>query len=176
MLQQSLSTISGVLGFAERLELPSKSTTTNGPILSSLPEASWRSNELFMTGNDVFELGYDQQQTAFPTAGIDRISSPEMGVMNLVQNKSGPMSPQMFRFQENDSESRGGSCSLLMRKIDVDAFLPDESTQDSIVIRWSSVLLVLVLILGDAKSHIQVLYVVFKFRQFSASFVVIAED
>ncbi|XP_024380359.1 uncharacterized protein [Physcomitrium patens] len=135
MLQQSLSTISGVLGFAERLELPSKSTTTNGPILSSLPEASWRSNELFMTGNDVFELGYDQQQTAFPTAGIDRISSPEMGVMNLVQNKSGPMSPQMFRFQENDSESRGGSCSLLMRKIDVDAFLPDESTQDSIVIR-----------------------------------------
>lgn len=130
-LQQSLSTISGVLGFAEHSEGPVNPTTTNGLSTSpKLPETNWRSNGLFMMEDEAPESDAVQQQTVTPATGDDKLSSPGMGATKPFQNYSGPMSPWMLRVHENDHENINGSRSLLKMKSDAEAFLPKEPTQD----------------------------------------------
>ncbi|KAG0560825.1 hypothetical protein KC19_9G016700 [Ceratodon purpureus] len=121
-LQQSLSTISGVLGFAEHTEVPPKPLANGSPALPRLPETNWRSNGLFMTESEAFDSDAGQQPNITTATGDDKISSPEMGVPNNFHNHSGPTSPRMSQLQENDPNSRSGSRSLFKWKSDSDAF------------------------------------------------------
>lgn len=109
-LQQSLSTISGVLGFSDHPEVPAEFTTTSGlPTMPCLPETNWRSNELFMAEHEASESDGMQLQSVTPVQGHDKISSPEMVVASPYRSLSRPISPQMLRFQESDHHRMNGS-------------------------------------------------------------------
>lgn len=137
-MQQSLSTISGVLGFAEHSEVPLKPTTTSGlPTMPSLPETNWRSNGLFMTENEAIDADV-QQQNVTPAVGDDKISSPEMGAASPYRSLSRPMSPRTFRLPESDFQSINGSRSLIKWKSDSEPLPSNELTTDLNVIRWLS--------------------------------------
>lgn len=133
-LQQSLSTISGVLGFADHAEMHPKPMANGSPALPRLPETNWRSNGLFMTENEAFDSDAGQQPNIITATADGKISSPEMGVPNNFHNHSGPTSPRMSLLQENDPHSRSGSRSLFKWKSDSEAF-PKESPKDLTSIR-----------------------------------------
>lgn len=137
-LQQSLSSISGVLGFADHSEVPPKATTNGTPALPSLPEDNWRSNGLFMTENETVDLDVSHQGNVTPAAGDDRISSPEVSASNASQNHSRPTSPRMLHFQEIEY-NKSGSRSLFKWKSDSEALMPKEFAKDVTTIRWVSV-------------------------------------
>ena len=137
-LQQSLSTISGVLGFAEHPEnLPPKPLANGSPALPSLSETNWRANGLFITENEAFDSDAGQQPSITAATGDDKISSPEMGVPNNSHNHSGPPSPRTSHILQNDPHSRSGSRSLFKWKSDSDAF-PKEPPKDVTNIRLFS--------------------------------------
>nr|XP_024360842.1 oxysterol-binding protein-related protein 3-like isoform X2 [Physcomitrium patens] len=129
-LQQSLSTISGVLGFADHGEVPQNSTTNGFPTLPRLQETNWRSNGLFITENEVSNLDVSRQQNGTPSTGDDKLSSPDMGASNSFQNHSGPTSPRMNQYHENEPYSRSGLRSLVKFKSDSEALMPKKSTKD----------------------------------------------
>jgi hypothetical protein len=133
-LQQSLSSISGVLGFADHSEVPPKATTNGTPALPSLPENNWRSNGLFMTENETVDLDVSHQGNVTPAAGDDRISSPEVSASNASQNHSRPTSPRMLHFQEIEY-NKSGSRSLFKWKSDSEALMPKELAKDVTTIR-----------------------------------------
>lgn len=118
-MQQSLSTISGVLNFSEHPEFPKGPATVLPPTLPKLPETNWRSNGLYIPETETFELDGAQQLQSAPS-GDDKLSSPEVGVGDPSQNYSRPY--------ENGRHHRSGSRSLFKWKSDAEQRLHKEST------------------------------------------------
>lgn len=142
-----MSTISGVFGFAEHPEVPKRPATIVLPSLPRLPETSWRSNGLFIAENETFELDVSQQQNQLQQQNLsqqqnptsltndDKLSSPEMGLVDPSQSHSGALSPPMLGGQENGSHGRNGSRSLFKWKSDAEARL---ANKELVGIRWVS--------------------------------------
>ena len=142
-----MSTISGVFGFAEHPEVLKKPATIVLPSLPRLAETSWRSNGLFIAENETFELDVSQQQNHLQQQNLsqqqnptsltndDKLSSPEMGLVDPSQSHSGALSPPMLGGQENGSHVRNGSRSLFKWKSDAEARL---ANKELVGIRWVS--------------------------------------
>jgi hypothetical protein len=113
-LQQSLSTITGVLGFADHPEVPKAMLL---PILPSLPEATWRPNGVFPAETGMSDLDVSQIPRI---PSDDKLSSPDLGSGDPYLHGRGMLSSLPSSLQENSVHQRSGSRSLFKWKTDGD--------------------------------------------------------
>ncbi|KAH9572060.1 hypothetical protein CY35_02G126900 [Sphagnum magellanicum] len=113
-LQQSLSTITGVLGFADHPEVPKAMLL---PILPSLPEATWRPSGVFPAETGMSDLDVSEIPR---TPSDDKLSSPDLGSGDPYLHGRGMLSSLPSSLQENSGHQRSGSRSLFKWKTDGD--------------------------------------------------------
>jgi hypothetical protein len=109
-----LSTITGVLGFADHPEVPKAMLL---PILPSLPEATGRPNGVFPAETGMSDLDVSQMPR---TPSDDKLSSPDLGSGDPYLHGRGMLSPLPSSLQENSVHQRSGSRSLFKWKTDGD--------------------------------------------------------